>query len=148
MFEHSGRLPVANCRKEAGRGRLSGNQKLETGDPWKRATACAMTLLVALSAAAADLGDPTRPTALAEPPPPAAVAGPAPTGPRWHLGSTLVSEARAVAVINGRALRRGDRIDNATLVEIYEDRVTLDYEGRHMTVHLLPGALQMKRNGR
>ena len=113
-----------------------------------RHRAGAAALLVACAAwsarAADELGDPTQPTPLAVKLPAVAAAA-APAGPRWHLWSTLVSEGRRVAVINGRTLKRGDRIDDATLVEIFNDRVTLDYDGRRMTVHLLPATLKVKR---
>lgn len=105
--------------------------------------------LLALAAtqvvAGEELGDPTRPTALVEPLSAPAVGAPASAGPRWHLGSTVVSEARQIAVINGRTLRRGDRIEKATLLEIFKDRVVLDYEGRRMTVRLRPETVQVKR---
>lgn len=88
-------------------------------------------------------GDPTRPTSLSEPEPEAAAAAP---GPRWRLQSTLVAEDRRVAVINGRTVAQGARVDGARLLEVRPDGVTLEEDGRTIVLRL-PGAVNVKRSG-
>lgn len=103
-----------------------------------------LALLAAAAAAAAQsgLGDPTRPTALAEPDAPGSAAA---QGPRWRLQSTLVADTRRVAVINGRMVAQGERVDGARLVEIRPDGVTLEHEGQRITLRL-PGAVNIRRS--
>lgn len=107
-------------------------------------------LAVALVAAAGvvgaqqGLGDPTRPTSLAEPEPVARAAG---SGPRWRLQSTLVAESRRLAVINGRTVAQGERIDGATVREVRQEGVTLDVDGRQVELRILPGSIGVKRFG-
>jgi MSHA biogenesis protein MshK len=104
-----------------------------------------LTLALAAGAAAAQsgLGDPTRPTSLAEPAP----AQPAEAGPRWRLQSTLVADTRRLAVINGRTVFQGERIDGATLREVRQEGVTLDVDGRRVELRILPATAGVKRSG-
>lgn len=88
------------------------------------------------------LGDPTRPTALHAAAPDAAAA---PAGPRWRLQSTLVADDRRLAVINGRTVSRGDRVDGAQVVEIGDGGVTLELAGRRLQLHVVPPAIDVKR---
>jgi len=108
--------------------------------PW----ALGAAMLVAAGPAAAQaLGDPTRPTSLAEPEP----ARPAESGPRWRLQSTLVADTRRLAVINGRTVAQGERIDGATLREVRQEGVTLEIEGRRVELRVLQGTADVKRSG-
>ena len=43
----------------------------------------------------------------------------------WHLSAVLLSEKRAVAVINGRSLRLGDLLDGYKLIKIEPGKVLL-----------------------
>lgn len=89
------------------------------------------------------LEDPTRPSAL-----PQAAAAPAAspsTGPRWRLQSTLVADDRRLAVINGRTLARGDRVDGAQVVDIGVGVATLEADGRRTTLRVAPGSGDVKR---
>lgn len=92
------------------------------------------------AAAAQGLDDPTRPTSLAEPAP----ARRAESGPRWRLQSTLVAEERRLAIINGRTVGPGDRVDGATVREVRRDGVTLEVDGRRIELRML-GAVDVKR---
>lgn len=92
---------------------------------------------------AQQLGDPTRPTALDEPEAAGAVAK---AGPRWRLQSTLVADHRRLAVINGRTLAPGDRIDGATVRDVRQDGVTLEVDGRRVELRML-GTVDVKRAG-
>lgn len=79
-------------------------------------------LLCAGLAQGADLQDPMRP--------PGAQAlrgtGSASKGPlRWHLQSTLVSQGQRSAVINGRVVAEGSRINGARVLKISPSTVRL-----------------------
>ena len=104
----------------------------------------ALVLLGAAGLAPAQqLGDPTRPTALDEP-----QAGDAAVraGPRWRLQSTLVADNRRLAVINGRTVAPGDRIDGATVRDVRQEGVTLEVDGRRVELRML-GTVDVKRAG-
>lgn len=107
--------------------------------------AAALVLLAVAAGAAAQsgFGDPTRPTSLSEPEPERERAV---QGPRWRLQSTLVADHRRLAVINGRTVAQGAKVDGARLLEVRPDGVTLEAEGRRIDVRL-PGALNIKRSG-
>lgn len=89
------------------------------------------------------IGDPTRPTSLSEPD----TATAAVQGPRWRLQSTLVADERRLAVINGRTIAQGGRIDGATLVEVRQDGVTLEAEGQRIQLRLVPVTINVKQSG-
>ena len=103
----------------------------------------ALALASTAAAAQSGLGDPTRPTSLSEP----NVSSVTVQGPRWRLQSTLVADTRRLAVINGRSVAQGGRIDGATVVEVRQDGVTLDHEGQRIVLRLIPGTLDIKRSG-
>lgn len=105
--------------------------------------AIAMLLLAVPAAAIAQqgIGDPTRPTSLTEPD-----AAAAARTPRWRLQSTLIADDRKVAVINGRTVSLGERIEGATLLEIHSDGVTLQSDGQRLTLRL-PGKVQVRSGG-
>lgn len=88
------------------------------------------------------LGDPTQPTALSEPGSEQRAAA----LPRWRLQSTLIADDRKVAVINGRALAQGERIEGATLLEIRSDGVTLQQDGQKLDLRL-PGKVDVRSGG-
>lgn len=106
-----------------------------------RGLAAALLALAGAAGAQQGLGDPTRPTSLAEPEP---VARTAQSGPRWRLQSTLVAEERRLAIINGRTVGPGDRVDGATVREVRRDGVTLEVDGRRIELRML-GAVDVKR---
>ncbi len=101
----------------------------------------ALALLAGAAAASAQgLDDPTRPTSLSEPEP----ARRAESGPRWRLQSTLVADERRLAIINGRTVGPGDRVDGATVRDVRQDGVTLEVDGRRIELRML-GAVDVKR---
>lgn len=105
----------------------------------------ALTLLLlsaAAVAAAQELGDPTRPTSLSEP----HETTRAVQMPRWRLQSTLIADDRRVAVINGRIVSVGERIEGATLLEVRSDGVTLQQDGQRLNLRL-PGRIEVKGGG-
>lgn len=105
----------------------------------------ALLALAMLGTAAAvpaqGLDDPTRPTSMAEPEP----VRRAESGPRWRLQSTLVADDRRLAIINGRTVGPGERVDGATVRDVRQDGVTLEIDGRRVELRLL-GAVDVKRD--
>lgn len=108
-----------------------------------RVHALVLVFLLALTCAAsgparAQLADPTRP------PPEAqlvagAQAGPVRSGPQ--LQSVLNgNHGRQVAVIDGQALRVGDKINGATLVQVGKDQVVLQHGRVRQVLKLYPDA--------
>ena len=103
-----------------------------------RALPLALALALAPGLARAQLADPTRP-----PPEAQVVAGaqaaPVRSGPQ--LQSVLNgNHGRQVAVIDGQALRVGDKINGATLVQIGKDQVVLQHGRVRQVLKLYPDA--------
>jgi len=97
-------------------------------------TGCILAgLLMAGAAPAQALKDPTRPPGAQSVK--AQKAAPRPL--RWTLGSTLVSPQRRTAVINGRVVAVGEKINGARVVEILPAKVRLRRKGRDITLVLL-----------
>ena len=94
----------------------------------------ALTLMLALGGAASagePLRDPTRPVYLD-----AERTGPSDRAPRFNVSAIFVSEVRRIAVLNGRTVTIGDRVDGATITAIEQDRVRLAYGGRTFSAEL------------
>ncbi len=85
-----------------------------------RRSALLMLGLLLAGGVAGALEDPTRPPGL---PPPAAAAAAPP--PHYQLTSILIAQQRRIAVVNGRQVQVGDRVDGARVEAIAPDRVTL-----------------------
>jgi MSHA biogenesis protein MshK len=56
--------------------------------------------------------------------------------PRYVLTGVVVSGTRRIAIVNGRLLQVGDRVDGAEVVHIEPDAVHLRREGREILVAL------------
>jgi len=103
-------------------------------------------LLAAAGAVAGPLGhgDPTQPTPLDRPvSDDASSRGAAAVRiepPRWTLTSTLIAGDRRVAVINGRSVALGARIDGARLVAVDAGGAMIEHEGRRERLLLPPSA--------
>ena len=89
---------------------------------------------------ASELSDPTRPTPLH------GERRAAPQQPTWTLNSTLVSEDRRVAIINGRAVGVGDQINGARVVRVEQGAVWLEYQGNRFS-RTLPSTTDVKSPG-
>jgi len=87
-------------------------------------------------ALAQPLGDPMRPPAMAAPSPAEEGASRA----AGRLQSVLISPGRRVAVIDGRVVRLGERLGDATLVAISESQVVLQRPDGRETLKLTPVA--------
>ncbi|MCC2656164.1 MAG: hypothetical protein K0Q76_1272 [Panacagrimonas sp.] len=99
----------------------------------------ALLLMSGAMAGPLEYGDPTQPTPLDRPS--AGIASDATVAkhietPRWTLTSTLISGDRRVAVINGRSVALGARIDGARLVAVDAGGASIEHEGRRIRLQL------------
>jgi len=60
----------------------------------------------------------------------------------WVLTSTLVSEGRRLATINGRTVRQGQSIGGAQVIKIDPAGVTLLQDGERKRIALLPSSVK------
>jgi MSHA biogenesis protein MshK len=104
----------------------------------ERLISFAAASVLAGAALAQPLADPTRPP----------TQGPAELrqteAPSTRLQSVLVSPGRSVAVIDGRAIRIGERVGDAILVSIEPSEVTLQRGAALERLTLLPGAVEKR----
>lgn len=92
--------------------------------------------MAACAAAAAPFPDPTRP-------PGATQAGPSGGGaeaPALRLESVLIAPDRRIAVINGQAVRVGQKVGDARVVRITETEVALREGAATQVLKLFPAA--------
>jgi len=105
--------------------------------------------LSASAAGAAERRDPLRPpdyrSALAD------AAAPLPRAAldldAWTLTSTLVSSQRRVAIINGFAVRTGERVAGARVLRIEPGLVRLEIDGRPFTLRRAPTSMRRTPRG-
>ncbi len=93
----------------------------------------ATTLLLGAvaSQAAEPQRDPTRPYS-------APVANTNVTG--FRTTAVFVARDRRIAIVNGKRVAKGDRVDGAIVVEILSDQVRLNLHGKAISARLLPAA--------
>ncbi len=56
----------------------------------------------------------------------------------FRVTAIFTSDMRRVAVVNGRRVTEGDKVDGATVVEILADRLRLNLGGKAITSRVLP----------
>lgn len=93
-----------------------------------------MGLLSTTAQADEALQDPTRPDATQ--------ARRTLTAPVFNLSAILISDTRRVAILNGKAVKPGDRIDGATVSVIRADSVQLNFRGRLLETALSKGKIR------
>lgn len=98
-----------------------------------------LVLFAALPVLAQEAADPMRPPSAASTLKQAAQPG----VQHYHLSSILISPQRRSAIINGRHVSVGDRVDKANVVEIKGNQVIISVAGSTRTLSLLP--LSIKR---
>ena len=97
----------------------------------KTAIAVALALpCVAIAAGEEPLRDPMRP-AYKE-----ASATRSVSTQRFSVSAIFVSQSRRVAVLNGRTVTIGDRVDGATVTAIDDQEVSLLYRGQRVSAEL------------
>jgi len=97
------------------------------------------TLASITAAAQVGLPDPTRPPDRAAAAEGQNGSGGAAARSAHRVQSVLISPERKVAVIDGRAVPLGGRVDGARVVAITETGVTLERNGQKETLRLNPG---------
>ncbi len=75
----------------------------------------------------------------------ASAAKPAARPKTWTLNSILHAPGRQRAIINGRLLAVGDRIDGARVIAIDRDRVRLSRQGKTIILKLETARLDLKK---
>lgn len=58
---------------------------------------------------------------------------------QWNLSGILYNQELPLAYINGKAVKAGDTIDNAKVIDIDRKKVTLEYRGDRFTVSMKKG---------
>lgn len=103
-----------------------GRRGISRGIRKRLAFACAAALMAAATTATAgwDLPDPTRPSYIAG-------------GDGLTLQSIIVSPGRRLAVIDGRAVKVGDRVGGAVVTDIWPYEVRLRRGGKEIALHLV-----------
>lgn len=101
-----------------------------------RLTTFLAILLLTCGQSAMALDDPMRP------PTASAVRSSTSSGSAYTLSSTFIARDRKSAIINGRQVSVGDRINGARVVEIMPTQVQLQAQDRTVTVQLLPIAVK------
>jgi MSHA biogenesis protein MshK len=104
----------------------------------ERLISFAAASVLAGAALAQPLADPTRPPMQGRPELRQSEA------PSTRLQSVLISAGRNTAVIDGRAVRVGDRVGDAILVSIEPSEVTLQRGAAVERLTLLPGAVEKR----
>lgn len=64
----------------------------------------------------------------------------------FQLSSILIGKARKVAIINGRMLVIGDKIENAKVIKITKDRVKLLRNGKTINLKLESDLISIRKN--
>jgi len=59
--------------------------------------------------------------------------------PQWQLSGILYNEQAPAAVINKQQVRVGDTVDEARVLEIKKKSVTLEHNGKQMTITVTKG---------
>ena len=113
--------------------------------PVKRISVATLAVIIlgqSEPAATSTLTDPTRPSY-------PSIHGsqqlPGTVASDWILNSTLVSDERRVAVINGTHVTEGESIGNATVVRIRKLDVDIQIPGKRITLTLLPEIVKRHR---
>ncbi len=57
----------------------------------------------------------------------------------WHLSGIVYNSQAALAIINGRPVKVGDKIDDAKVVKIEAKKVTLEHNGKGLTLTMAKG---------
>lgn len=91
-------------------------------------------LAVSLKSPGESLRDPTRPYTAT---PPARHAD-----TRFIVSAIFVSGERRIAIVNGQKIKAGDTIDGATVIEVLNDEVRLQYQNAVISTRLASSGLR------
>ena len=99
----------------------------------KRFIPTVIGLLLLMSLAHAELGDPTRPSNALP------IVGNTASSAVLHVSAVFISGDRRIAVVNGQRVRVGDSISGATVSSIDRNKVSFVRGERSFSVSLLSG---------
>ena len=87
---------------------------------------------------AGSLADPMRPYSVSRAPAGKVVSD-------FTVTAIFSSEARQVAVVNGKVVQAGDRLGNARVIEILPDGVRYERDGRQFTIRVASLAIKVRK---
>lgn len=64
------------------------------------------------------------------------------SSPGFRVTAIFTSDQRRIAVVNGRRVGEGDRVDGATVIEILADDIRLNVNGKVVTSRVLPNGFR------
>ena len=106
---------------------------------WRSITLVMLLLAPALNLHAT-LDDPTRPPGHR-----LVLPGGKAAGPSWHVNAIRIGEQQRSAIVNGRRVTLGDRIDGARVIDIQPSHVRLRYKQQDIAVRLVTGNIIKKQ---
>jgi len=106
-----------------------------------RVLAAVLAVATAAQVFAADLRDPMRP-----PNAPAAVMSPVGAPASLQLQAVIGTGATCVAIVNGKVVRVGDKVDGAVIDEISDTSIRYTRAGKHLTAALPHTKLDVRAN--
>lgn len=92
------------------------------------------------------LPDPTRPYGYASPRMEVIEVTEPRDGITWNLTGIRISDRDRSAILNGRVVRAGDRIDDARILGIEPDAVLLDHRDEQLRVRLLDVDIKQRKD--
>lgn len=108
-----------------------------------------LLLLLPTVTAAESLPDPTRPFGYGSSPVVIVEEEELPSEQvNWHLSGIRISPDDRSAILNGRLLREGEKVDGAELVEIRPVSVLIDFENKRIRVDLLSLDIKQERSSK
>lgn len=63
----------------------------------------------------------------------------------WDVRAIKRSGDKRNAIVNGKLVNIGDEIDSATIIDITENSVVLDYGRKELVLRLIPGDIKVRR---
>lgn len=96
-----------------------------------------MVCLLIAGPVGAQLDDPTRPPGYR-----LYVPGGKQAAPSWRVDTIKISEQQRIAVVNGRRVQVGDRVNGASVLDIQPGYVQLRYKGEEIAIRLVPGGIR------
>lgn len=64
---------------------------------------------------------------------------------KWRLTSILIGQKRRHAMINGKILSIGEKVNGAKLIDIQPAVVTLNFKNKNIIIKLLPTIVKRQR---
>lgn len=105
-----------------------------------------LLLLLSVNAGANTLPDPTKPYGHDVPRVEIIEFTEARDGTKWILSGVRISEQDRSAILNGKVVRTGDRIDDARVIGIETDAVVIEYRDDQLRIRLLDYDIKQRKD--